>query len=424
MPQLQKSQCPHCGAPLQIPEGAEQVVCAYCSHTSLLQRPDRPARVSTSADVHVIPWQPPRRSMLPFFLIAGVTALSGLIGAVVFLSAATPSTSGRQDVLQQLGQVAKAATERTYFDDHPFTFDVNGDGVLDVLGRNKLPSGPCWFAAFDGKSGEPIWKTEPIAKDACESGSMRTLVGDVLISVDALGKAQAYDAKNGQPRWAGLLGETARSACGTADWLKIAKSDRQDVVLAPATGKPAEAPKTKDCPALATSSKDSNPGQRIIGWSDFDDYGLPSLHAIQGLSAHRALVVDGSDVAFMLGSKSAGSQVAMIAAVQKKKVLWSDVVPGVDPLTTKVNVTTQLAAYGDGKLVVPYALKDSDGGMRMAAFDTATGRRIWDVQVHERTQVDGGLTVAGDTVYYGSWTALYALDAKTGSRRFVIGTEF
>jgi hypothetical protein len=59
----------------------------------------------------------------------------------------------------------------------------------------------------------------------------------------------------------------------------------------------------------------------------------------------------------------------------------------------------------------------------MACLEGATGKRLWDVQIHERSQVSNGLSISGDTVFFASWTALYAVSLESGERRFVIGTE-
>src|SRR5262249_15204609 len=159
------------------------------------------------------------------------------------------------------------------------------------------------------------------------------------------------------------------------------------------------------CTSVPTTHRDEAPGYQIVGWWKFTELGLPQLHEVEGMSAHRALIPNGPGLRFMLGSRSKGSQVAMVAAVDKKKVVWKDLVPGVDPLTTNVNVTTQEAAFGGGLLVIPYDMKDNHEGTRMACFDGATGKRLWDVQVHKSTQVSSGLAMSASDAFFASWTA-------------------
>ena len=420
MARLVSSKCPHCGAPLQVSPEASEVVCAYCQQTALIQRPNQPVRVPTP-ERPVIQLSTGVSKLPIIFAVVGFLSV-GMTTAIASFLMAAPDMSGTSapSILDAVQQVAKP---RSYFSDAPFLFDVNGDGVLDILGKSNVPGGVAWIAAYDGRDGNELWKSQDLPKDATEGMAFRTLVGDTFISVDALGKAQAYDAKTGQPRWATLLGETVRDACAGPGFVRLSRSDRQTQDLDPTSGKAVEkAP--KDCASVTTSNHQGAVGSRLIGWSEFDDWGIPGLHSVEGLSAHRALVLDDRSQAFLLGSKAAGSQVAMIARVKGKKVLWKDVVPGVDPLSTKVNVTTQNAAYSSGKVVVPYQMRDSDAGVRVALFDAETGRREWDVELHKKTQVDGGLALTATHVYVGSWTALYVLDAKTGERRFLVGSEF
>lgn len=427
MARLVSLACPHCGAPLKLPEGADEAVCAYCSHTVLVHRPGQPARVAKNQDVHVVelsgaPLASVGRGLFIAFAIGGVLFAIG-IGALVF-SLTNAAASLDLSKTGNLASLAQVAQPRFHFSDHPFLFDVNGDGKLDVLGKNNAPGGASWLAAFDGTTGAQLWKSAELSSDASEAGAFRMLASGVLISVDALGKLQAYDAKTGQPAWAGLLGETARHACAGDGFVRIEKSDRTATTLDPATGRSREIQKDTPCKSVPTSRKESNFGQRLVGWSDFRELGLPELHKLPGIAAHRALVLDDEPLAFELGSKEGGTQVAKVAAVRGKEVLWSDLVPGVDPLSTDVNVTTQIAAYASGRLAIPYHMRKSEDGVRLAAFDARSGQRLWDVEVHKKTQVDGGIAMTDDTIFYGSWTALYALDAKTGQRRFVIGNEF
>ena len=51
-------------------------------------------------------------------------------------------------------------------------------------------------------------------------------------------------------------------------------------------------------------------------------------------------------------------------------------------------------------------------------------KRLWDVAIHDKSQVSSGLQMSDTAVYYASWTALYVLDAKTGALQFRVGTEF
>jgi outer membrane protein assembly factor BamB len=414
--------CPKCSAPLPIPADAQTITCRYCGGTSVVERPG-------SKPIHAPPGQtvvhlPPSTGPL----LAGALASGGVVVAittavVIANVASTAPQSGPYAAAGSPAEIAQAQAAATSygFSDHPMLADVNGDGALDILGKVREHSIGEWIAAFDGTNGEELWRSQVLTKDATEGGSLRGVALGRVISVDALGKVQAYDLKTGSPAWSALLGETARSMCEADGVIVIETADEARHGLEPAGGKKREVAAEAPCKPVYSSDRDVNPGYRIIGWWDLEKHKLPGLHDTDGISAHRALVPTGPGPRFLLGGKSKGTSVAMVVAVgDKKKTLWKDVVPGVDPLTTDVNVTTQEAAYTEGVLVVPYNMKDRGAGTRMAAFDANTGTRLWDVAALN-DQVSSGMAITPERVYIASWTTLVALSVKTGEVQFTIG---
>ncbi len=423
---LVSAKCPHCGAPVQIPTDAEHVTCQYCAHSAFIARDRKTAPPPSEAVIFVQP-----RSgipMAPLLFAVGLSVL-GLGTTVAFLVHGAAETAK-----DTLGAALSSATasiatsvattaQRFYFSDQPLPFDVNGDGTLDIVGLSKTPGGAAWLAGYDGRDGKELWRSAFLEKNQESSPALHGLVQDHVIVVDDLGKIQAYRAKNGQPAWAALLGERAQSLCQGDGFVRITAADRTAHEFDLATGEKRPSASKAPCQSVPQSRGDDGAGFRIIGWSDFAEHGLPSLHSQKDMAAHRALVIGDQKLAFLLGSKAAGSSVAMIAAVKSGQVLWKSLVPAVDPLTTKVNVTTQTAAYAAGRVVVPYSLSGSNG-VRMAAFEAETGTRLWDVPIHDKSQVSSGIQMSDKDVYYASWTALYVLDASTGKLRFRVGTEF
>jgi outer membrane protein assembly factor BamB/DNA-directed RNA polymerase subunit RPC12/RpoP len=419
---LVSAKCPHCGAPVQIPKDAEHVTCQYCAHSAFIQRDPKTVAPPSQPVIFV----PPRTGVpvAPILFAVGLSVM-GLGTTVAFLvyGAAETAKEGIGAALNSAVSSVAATTQRIYFSDQPLPFDVNGDGTLDIVGLSKTPGGAAWLAGYDGRDGKELWRSALLEKSQESSPALHGLVQGYVIVIDQLGKIQAYRATNGQPAWAGLLGERAQRLCQGDGFVRITATDRSvhELDLATGTKRPGES--KEPCQSVPASSGDDGAGFRIIGWSDFDEYGLPSLHSQSDMAAHRALVVGDQKLAFLLGSKASGSSVAMIAAVENGKVLWKSLVPAVDPLTTKVNVTTQTAAYAAGKVVVPYSLSGSEG-VRMAAFEAESGKRLWDVPIHDKSQVSSGIQMSDRDVYYASWTALYVLDAATGKLRFRVGTEF
>ncbi|MGK3996354.1 outer membrane protein assembly factor BamB family protein [Sorangium sp. So ce1024] len=417
MARIVEPRCPRCGAPLPVQPGMDAVTCHYCGARSLIDRGKKPTTAPIPQGMHVVRVAPPSGNAA--FTVAGVVAgmmvISAIAGSLAFSRSGASSAAGARPLL--------AAGPSMYFDDRPMIADVNGDGAPDVIGKSSIPAREAWIGAYDGRDGKPIWKTAVLAKDAMTHEAKRAVVLGRVISVDALGKAQAYDLRTGNPSWSVLLGEKARRVCQGDGVIVVETVDDAKHGLDPASGARRALAKDAACKPVPSSNADEAPGYKLIGWSDFDKHGLPALHGIEGMTAHHALVPSGPGPRFMLGRRSKGSQVKMVAAVDRKKVLWKDVVPGVDPLTTKV-MGSEDAAHEGGLLVVPYDMKDHGQGTRLACFDGGTGKRLWDVQIHKRSQVSHGIATSADSVFYATWTALYVFSLKTGELRYTIGTEF
>lgn len=417
MAKLTASKCPHCGAPVNVAPDAEHVTCGYCHHSSSIQR-GRPPRGSVQQGpvIHVSAPSMPGHKWL------GLAFLLPILGSLASVGVSLTRSFPSSPVGELLHSLPGAAVlSNVGFSDQPLLFDVNEDGIMDILGKSDVPGAAAWIAAYDGRDGKELWRSAELTKEA--ANGIRGLSGDTLVSVDELGKVQAYNARTGQPAWAALLGEQARGMCHGEGFVRITTSDRKNHELSLTTGQALTGKTKAPCRSIPCSRTDGGHGYRIVGWSEFRGLGLLELRSIDGMANHRALVPDQGRRYFMLGSRSPGSQVAMVAGLEGKKVLWKTLVPAVDPLTTDVNVTTQIAAYSGDRIFIPYDLKGSKG-VRMAAFDTNTGTRLWDVPVHDKSQVTAGIAATEKDVYFASWTALYALRADTGELRFRVGKEF
>jgi outer membrane protein assembly factor BamB/ribosomal protein S27AE len=414
MAQLREIKCPKCSAPVALADDVDTVTCRYCGGTSVVDRSGRAQPQPT-----VVRPTGSAGSAVAAPLIAGlVLSVGGLVAAWLMVGQSLPSSVSGPGVASVLG-----AGSEERFADRPMLADVDGDGALDIVGKGWGDGDARFISAFAGRDGRRLWRSEPLTKDADDAAAMRAVVHGRVLSIDKLGKVQAYALATGTPAWSALLGEQARRVCAGDGVIVVETADEARHGLDPTTGKKRELARDAACAAVSSSDSDEAPGYTIVGWSEFRARGLPELHATAGISAHRALVPAGPGPRFLLGARDKGTQVARVAAVDKKKVLWIDDVPGVDPLTTRVNVTTQQAGYAAGRLVIPYDLADHQAGTRMACFDVATGKRVWDVQVHTGNQVSFGLSVSDDSVFYATWGAVHVLSLATGELRYTLGRE-
>jgi len=421
MAKLIDIKCPKCAAPVHIAADATSVTCRYCGGTSVIDRgqPVTP-EVPEVPEVPVAPATPSRGLGALIFSVVAIGGVAMAAGMVAVRGAPGPG-SGAASVWS--GAPGKGSVSSLQFHDRPMLAHVNADGILDVVGKSRGSDMAEYMAAFDGTSGAELWRSEAMTKDAADSGTLRGVLLGRVISVDALGKVQAYDLQSGTPAWSALLGEKGKRVCESAATIVIETADDERHGLDPITGKKRELAKGAPCTPVYSSDKDIAPGYRIVDWPEMEKLGIPRLSDIPGITAHRALVPDGTGPRFMLGQRDKGTAVAMVAAVdQHKKVLWKDIVPGVDPLTTDVNVLGVDAAYIDGKLLVPYALKDHDAGTRIACFAADTGQRLWDVQAQPKDDTSYGMAVSPESVFLTSWfDGTVVLDLKTGAPRYRIG---
>jgi len=416
MAKLIDIKCPKCAAPVHIAADATSVTCRYCGGTSVIERgqPSTPRKISVT---------PAASSSGASVMLVTMLVLGGATAAALtfYTRAQVAGIAGRGEGGGASEQTSTNIVSSLHFSDRPMLADVNGDGLLDLVGKTRGDGDV--IAAFDGKDGAELWRTAPLSKDASEGSAFRAVVLGRVVSVDALGKAQAYDLRTGNPAWSALLGEKARAACEGKGLIVIETADELRHGLDPATGKKSEVAKGTPCTAVFSSESDTAPGYRIVDWPEMQKLGIPRLGDIPGITAHRALVPDGPGPRFMLGQRDKGTAVAMVAAVgEGKKVLWKDVVPGVDPLTTDVNVLGIEAAYIDGKLIVPYSMKGHDAGSRVACFATATGERLWDVQALLENDNSYGIAVSPESVFITAWfEATVVLSLKTGELQYRLG---
>jgi ribosomal protein S27E len=420
--------CPTCAAPLPISADATTITCRYCGGTSAVERPGKAVHAPPGQTVVHVPAASPAVGRNVAIGVATSMLAVGVVTSMTFLNSSSPPMQARPGAPEVTTATATAtatagAPPVTYsFDDRPMLADINGDGAPDIVGRVREYNVGAWISAFDGTSGAELWRSGLLGKDAEDGYALRGIAHGRFVAVDALGKVQALDLKTGGPAWSTLLGEKADSICAGEGVIVIETADDVRHGLDPQSGKSREPGKPAACAVVWSSERDLTPTQRIIDWPRFEANGLPSLHSVDGISAHRALVPSEPGPRFLLGSKSKGTAVPMAAAVgDKRKVLWKEIVPGVDPLTTGTNVTTIQAGHGGGVLVIPYDMKEREAGVRMAALAADTGARLWDVQVGSNSPFSGGVVVANDRTFHAIGSIVEVRALKTGELQFTIG---
>jgi outer membrane protein assembly factor BamB len=315
---------------------------------------------------------------------------------------------------------------RWSFEDGPMLADANGDGVPDVIGHVHWKTDGHYLAAFDGASGKLLWRTKS-TEGVVEAE--RAIVGDLFLAGDDLGKVQTWRIARGKPAWTGQLTGKMASVCADGSSAVLEASDKTFTRFDLATGNQSavdlggkERPSCSPVYASAVGGLET-PTYHTIDSRDFNAYQLPDRQPVPGMNARAALVPTHTGLVYVLGSRDAEPSVAMVAAVESGKVLWKDIVPGVDPEDAEANVTSFVGASDGTNVVIPYSLRDSHEGVRMAAFVGRTGKRLWDVEVYKGKAGSHGITMEAGRVYYASSSTLYVLSAANGKVLYQLGNE-
>ncbi|MCA9663770.1 MAG: PQQ-binding-like beta-propeller repeat protein, partial [Myxococcales bacterium] len=201
---LKQLRCPSCGAQLDPPAAnAAEVTCAYCGVTAALERPDAPRRGEPGPrqGMPVAQYKTPRWAYV-FYVLPFAGVVFG-IGASLY-GVATGQPPGLGGILQWN---ANAPLE---------LIDVNGDGDLDVVGRvNTFERSEqvVHFAAYDGKSGDELWRTASFGTTSTEHSAKSRVIGDAVVAGDSRGQLHAFALADGQPRWKVSLGEQVDHLC-------------------------------------------------------------------------------------------------------------------------------------------------------------------------------------------------------------------
>lgn len=308
------------------------------------------------------------------------------------------------------------STDSTWWGDTGAQFaDFNGDGTLDFFGWISEGDHP-QVAAFDGATGRGLWSTPQLATDW--SSSRMGLVDGHIVVVDGAGRARAFKPGSEAPLWSVELGERAEEVCkGPAGQVVIRTKDDRVLGLELAAGaaSPTTMPKscTTDAAALTAAVRTrATRLQELRSRSFFDNVRHPR---VPGVDVEAVLAI-GPKHRVILGHKTPGTRVPMIAVTREQRVVWSSQIPESDALEARTTMNN-VSAADEGAAFVFY---DSGHGKRIAALSVADGRRLWDIGVADDV---GSLVPVQDRLYVAQTWSLSALDRETGEHLYTIGRD-
>lgn len=304
----------------------------------------------------------------------------------------------------------------------PMFAHVDADDVLDPIvwmaqgGSTLSPEKAC-LAAFEGRTGAPLWRDCSFTAKAIDDA--RSAVHGGLVYVDLERHLHAVDVRTGARRFRKRLDERLMEYCPRPDGtLRISlEQGGATFVVTPATGDLSPSTRVYDC-VPAWDDRDwrhrALPGQHITnrGHLTFDRDPLPK---VEGLVPETRVTHGGRMV--LLGYARPGAHVPAAALVgEKGKVTWQRALVGGDPAPQADDGGPFFAALDDELLCAPYQTKV---GHRLGCWMAARGDTRWDTGI-ELVGPGGihGVALTPHHVVLRHWSALSFFDRATGKLSF------
>ncbi len=424
--------CPQCGAALRVGDAASAVTCEYCGGEARVQRrsrvlervmppPPGPQQIATQ-----------RRSGAP--VVFGVITLA-VVGVVTLVTikavqegvrnARIPSGGGAGGAGGGGGATPTPPEERFSWEGTGgvIVHDVDGDGVVDVIGRRRWQGGEDLISvtAIDGETGAELWRSEPLGTYTDTYQGTLALAGDTVLFASTRAQVSAFAVADGKPRWSVTLPERVAQFCGLEGGVVIAVgTDQVRRPLALADGAQPEIPKTAGkpkkpapCPTLPHDRDDGDPTSlRSDG-----DYELAKQLGWWGIKLVRR--PDGARVG--MGQRSTGTHVPQLAGLEPKgrTVRWTVDIP-TDPLGAQER-EPDLLTIGAEQVCASWTPNEGRTP-HLSCFALADGARRWDVELMDDDPLEA-LVMTPTLILVSMWGYLEARDPATGTLIWRYGTS-
>ncbi len=433
--------CPRCNAPLEVDTDAGRFTCQFCGataavdqggHTRLIQAVKR----EVLKDLHAA--RAPANATHPArnaFFIAGAIAsivflLSGLFLTFSLMRTSPPAKVAaaivrppRQpdNVISPPTPVPPAAPKppsSLSLDQSPLLADVNGDGEMDLIVSQENR----WHG-YDGRSGERLFVGRATHSFKRFDYGVQAVVRERILHSTPSGLLVGFAWPSGAQVFEVQLGEVVEKICAAEENAAVQLKNKQWVTVDLKTGNVKPRPGTVSCQPVFSSNADEQPDQFIVDWTEYERYGIPrAVRTKEGTlnNMGRSLVPRNSKARYLLGQRETGTPVPMVARFEAGQLKWASVVPEREALQSTVNLTVVHAGVAGHTLLYQYERKQGSGEVALAAFDTETGQRLWDV-VTEGCHAPRPLLMGRDVVFFECFGPVEARSVKTGERLFRIG---
>lgn len=293
--------------------------------------------------------------------------------------------------------------------------DADGDGLPDVVGRMRhLHDGDrVTIAAFDGRSGKPLWQSEALGTYSDGLQAALGLADTTLLFASSGGELRAYSLRGGKPIWRATLPEKVKSFCAgessrdvfirLADDATVSVGLRDGLVASPAAGDAGA------CKRLPDDGANPESGD----WGDDGSRSAP-----EGMRVSYAARAPGGGPVVLFGERAKGTSVPMIAAIyEDASRSWKSDLPAERPLETSAERAGAGAAVTSSRAFAAYQPPGPSPHV-LVCFDLA-GRRQWEKPFPD-TEPLTSIQAIEERVFVSQWGHLTAYDTRTGDVAFSI----
>ncbi len=447
-----KSNCPECGARLNVDTALESLKCEYCGTVSRIadkKKPQVQPKAAPGGNVQPVIWVSSAASYTWVWILSAFLPIA--ISGFVFYNVSSSMSTAFGTSSTTTGTGTGTTSSPSSFSSqkmqwtghrHPMLVDINGDGVMDVIGWVQIISmvgGDSYesIAAFDPLTGNRLWDTGALVNSRQSADVRAALAGDKLLVADSMGVLKAFSLANGATAWQAVLGERAERICGAeAGYAAIYTKDKRILKAAAATGQLLPSGQWEyntPCPPLQNDRDSTGPFflfEELSRSARFGD-GPEEIEYddLPGMRADSVLTDLSNNRVFAFGSRSPGTRTPVIAALtqgvasKKKKwqSTWLSSVTTLNPLTIYEG-NPEHGGAASGRLVTIYKMQDYKSGHRLSCLDENTGQIVWDVPVPKSdTGTVGPINVSQHYVFVPHWTYLDIFQLVDGVHKMTIG---
>jgi outer membrane protein assembly factor BamB len=296
--------------------------------------------------------------------------------------------------------------------------DADGDGLPDVVGRMRhLADGDkITIAAFDGRSGKPLWKSESVGTYSDGLQGALGLADATLLCASGGGELRGYALRGGKGIWRATLPEKVKFFCAGEDpgeaFVRLADEATVSVGLRDGHVVPRPTGDAGACKRLPDDSADRDSND----WGDDASRSAP-----EGMRVSYAARAPGGGPVVLVGERAKGTSVPMIAAIyEDASRSWKADLPAERPLETSAEPFGALAAVTSTRAFATYQRPQGNGPHMLVCFDLS-GRRQWEKPLPDDAPLTSVQAIE-ERVFVSQWGHLTAYDARTGAVAFSIGS--